>query len=385
MIDKKLLYLLDFDESWHGGINYFVNQIIGLLDTSDIRIFVLANENVAKRINSLLVKEQEKSIEDANVLGVKFISYPDESRWLHFFRSIFCLKRRDIARTVETINPDVIVHMGGLSGIYRDVYQVAWIPDLQHIELPKNFTRFNKLKRTVGYFFLSLYSNKVMLSSKTQENVFNNFFLNIFKGKTFVNRFRVRKVYERKSLEGELLCLSGKKIILFPSAFWVHKNHAIVVNLIKRKICEDCAFVFTGGSDDYRNLEYSKGIRKEISLMQDEYDVYFFSNISNSKIAALLSNTRVLINPSYYEGWSTIVEEAKLYKVPTLLSNIPTHREQFSEYNCGQLFNPDDINDLEDKFKKCMTDALEVHCNEFDYKQVTNDSFQKLLKNYGIK
>ena len=35
-----------------------------------------------------------------------------------------------------------------------------------------------------------------------------------------------------------------------------------------------------------------------------------------------------MINPSRFEGWSTTVEEAKSFGVPTILSDIDVHREQ---------------------------------------------------------
>ena len=34
------------------------------------------------------------------------------------------------------------------------------------------------------------------------------------------------------------------------------------------------------------------------------------------------------LNPSQHEGWSTGVEEAKVFQVPMILSDIPIHREQ---------------------------------------------------------
>jgi glycosyltransferase involved in cell wall biosynthesis len=46
------------------------------------------------------------------------------------------------------------------------------------------------------------------------------------------------------------------------------------------------------------------------------------------------------INPSYFEGWSTTVEEAKSMGKGVLLSDIPVHREQSPQL--GVYFHPDD-------------------------------------------
>ena len=51
----------------------------------------------------------------------------------------------------------------------------------------------------------------------------------------------------------------------------------------------------------------------------------------------LNANCLCLINPSLFEGWSTTVEEAKSFGTPTILSNIPVHKEQLPK---SIFFNP---------------------------------------------
>lgn len=384
MSDKKILYILDFEDSWSGGINYFVNQILGLMCQSDVQVYVLGYSEILNKMQSSF-EEKLYDEEGVQIGYVKFIAYARKSKWLHFLRTMTCIKTPEVKRNITQICPDVVVHMGGVSGKYKNICQVAWIPDFQHIEQPENFSRFNRLKRTIGYFFLSMYSDKVMLSSQNQANVFNKLFFNTFKRKVFINRFRVRMSSDYIPLSEDYSFLAEKEIVLFPSAFWVHKNHRIVLDLIKRQPCRDCVYVFTGGGSDYRDQEYSHALRKEISSMQQSgYKIYFFSNITSEKLASLLANASILINPSYYEGWSTIVEEAKSYNIQVLLSNIATHQEQFGEYKYGQLFNPYDIDDLEKKFKLCLESNSAIKLNGFDYSLLIEDSFKTLLENYEI-
>ena len=54
--------------------------------------------------------------------------------------------------------------------------------------------------------------------------------------------------------------------------------------------------------------------------------------------------SKALINPSFFEGWSTSVEEAKILNKKVLLSDIKVHREQkptksyfFNPYNHVEL------------------------------------------------
>ena len=53
------------------------------------------------------------------------------------------------------------------------------------------------------------------------------------------------------------------------------------------------------------------------------------------------------INPSFFEGWSTTVEEAKYRGKPILLSDLKVHREQAPAK--GVFFDPNDPEDLAKK------------------------------------
>lgn len=66
--------------------------------------------------------------------------------------------------------------------------------------------------------------------------------------------------------------------------------------------------------------------------------------ISYSEVLALMAGAAAVINPSFFEGWSTTVEEAKSMGKVVLLSDIPVHREQAPER--GRYFSPDRPEDL---------------------------------------
>ena len=61
--------------------------------------------------------------------------------------------------------------------------------------------------------------------------------------------------------------------------------------------------------------------------------VKILGNITYNDVVNLIIHSKGLINPSNYEGWSTSVEEAKLYDVPIILSDIDTHKEQIKNQN----------------------------------------------------
>lgn len=71
----------------------------------------------------------------------------------------------------------------------------------------------------------------------------------------------------------------------------------------------------------------------------------------------LINSSAALINPSYFEGWSSTVEEAKTMGALTILSDIAIHREQ--DPTGALYFNPSDTEAL----SKLMQDVLESKIN----------------------
>ena len=57
-----------------------------------------------------------------------------------------------------------------------------------------------------------------------------------------------------------------------------------------------------------------------------------------------MKGARFLIQPSLFEGWGTVLEDAKVLDKTVLLSDIPVHREQMNE-KCT-LFEPHDADEL---------------------------------------
>ena len=50
--------------------------------------------------------------------------------------------------------------------------------------------------------------------------------------------------------------------------------------------------------------------------------------VPREHVFAFFRSCAFYLNPSQHEGWSTGVEEAKVFQVPMILSDIPIHREQ---------------------------------------------------------
>lgn len=235
---------------------------------------------------------------------------------------------------------------------------IYWIPDFQEFYYPSYFSEQELQKREERGMSIVNSPAPLVLSSKSCYNDYIKIFPSKKMGKIYVVPF---VSYIEKELENinESACdsilrkydLNTKKIVLVSNQFWQHKNHIVVLKAIKElalnyPMCE-LQFVFTGGLKDYRNPNYFK---KLTDYMEDEdvkQRLTMLGFIDRFEQLVLMKKANFIIQPSLFEGWGTVVEDAKVLDKLILLSDIPIHHEQMNQ-NC-LLFNPDDPHELASK------------------------------------
>ena len=60
----------------------------------------------------------------------------------------------------------------------------------------------------------------------------------------------------------------------------------------------------------------------------------------------IFRHASVVIQPSLFEGWSTVVEDAKAVGRPIIATDLPVHREQLEGYDPAWLFRPSAAEEL---------------------------------------
>jgi glycosyltransferase involved in cell wall biosynthesis len=117
---------------------------------------------------------------------------------------------------------------------------------------------------------------------------------------------------------------------IISNQFWKHKNHQVVLNaaveLLKRGV--SFQFVFTGKEDDYRNPGYFSSILHFIYEHHLNSNIKMLGLIDRRKQLKLMQHSIAVIQPSLFEGRSTVVEDAKSLGKFVIASDIAVHREQ---------------------------------------------------------
>ena len=212
---------------------------------------------------------------------------------------------------------------------------LAWVPDLQHLQLPELFPRQARWRRELGFRAQIGSGRTILLSSGSAERDCLDFYP-LAKGKTVVVRFATRPpaaLLERDP--GEVIAGYGLPANYFylPNQFYPHKNHALVAVALKILAGQghEAVVAVSGSKHDARGSRAFDAVMRMVRELGLETRFRYLGVIPIAHVYALLRSATALINPSRFEGWSTTVEEAKAFGVPLVLSDIDVHREQAGE------------------------------------------------------
>ncbi len=324
-----------------GGFNYLLNLLTGLtrFESATVRPFLFCGNDAT-----------DSDVEKFEALdGVTVIRSPifQHNRLLSTMLLGVDLEAKDIFSQYQI---DAVFETATFYGWRFPVPTIAWFPDLQHKQMPKLFPWLGWWRREIGFRMQLMSGRYVILSSESAKNDFQRFYPR-YLSQVNVLRFPARITKEEMDINPcELLAsydLPDRYAVL-PNQFWKHKNHAVVVEAIAvlRKKGKKVNVVTTGSHTDPRYPELFDDLTQRMRALGVIDNFYMLGMVPRSHLLALLRTCSVLINPSRFEGWSTIVEEGKALGIPMLLSNLPVHREQAGEQ--AVYFNVDDVDKLAD-------------------------------------
>jgi glycosyltransferase involved in cell wall biosynthesis len=120
------------------------------------------------------------------------------------------------------------------------------------------------------------------------------------------------------------------KFFLLANQFSHHKNHPVVFEAVRRLRAGGVPVVVacTGSTFGFRGNDYLESIEAFLSEHDLKGAVRILDLIPRADQIALMRRAIAILQPSQFEGWSTVVEDAKTLGKPILVSDLPVHREQ---------------------------------------------------------
>ncbi|TKT87647.1 glycosyltransferase family 4 protein [Dyadobacter frigoris] len=333
--------IIDGKVEWMGGINYLKNLLFALsqLENKQIQpILFVGNNTDEKLIKQFedLAEIQRDSLFDR--YSLKWFVYT-------FMRDI--LKRNFLINQIIKKNRIDIFSHSYIYGPDINCYTANWIPDFQHLRLPKLYSRLHLIVRDFRLKSLAKFSNKVILSSYDALSDFKGFCPEFVSKASVIHFVSQVTSFENKNfgyLEKKYK-FTGKYFFL-PNQFWAHKNHKVAFQaiLLAKKQIPEIKLICSGLLSDKRDNNHIQNLIKFIDENQLNANIMLLGLIPFSDVLIFMRHSLSIINPSYFEGWSSTVEEAKSMKKDLILSNIPVHQEQVSI--SGDFFDPDKPEEL---------------------------------------
>jgi glycosyltransferase involved in cell wall biosynthesis len=211
---------------------------------------------------------------------------------------------------------------------------IGWIPDFQHLHLPEFFSPADVQRKNTSMRRLAERATMVMLSSQSAQDDFARFAPE-HAHKARVVSFPSLLVFDALANDPEAARHKynlPEKFVLVANQFWAHKNHALVVQALdilhKRGI--DIPVVMTGLPSDHRDPSNKtlSSLLQAIAVAGLNRQVTILGLVPYNDLINLMRTAAVIIQPSRFEGWSTVVQDALALGRPLLCSDIPVHREQ---------------------------------------------------------
>lgn len=370
---KRIGIIYNYNENWIGGSYYIQNLIrsFNYLPRRDqIKLHILTQDKS-------VFQELKTSTQYPNL---KFIVYPSRyNKWEVLVNKVSkkLFKRKII---VKKIKLDWVFPLYNIpNNLHHIKNLVFWIPDLQEKYLPSFFSKEEITDRHQCYENMMATNNPIVFSSQSALNDFN-FFYPDSKNKKYVISFAVihpdlsrvdfDSVKAKYGIDGEYF--------FSPNQFWQHKNHIAIIEAVKilKERGNKIRIFFTGKEQDYRNPDYANNLKQKVAEYGLESDIIFLGFIDRKDQLVLMKNALAVIQPSLFEGWSTVVEDAKALNQTLIVSNIKVHKEQLNDK--AYFFEPNDYNDLASR----IVEVLESPTNKLQYDLDYKENILKFALNF---
>jgi len=339
----KLGLIYSYNENWIGGTYYIENLVNSLNlveDTKKPQIIVL----IAKPKD----REQFNKRTNYPYIRFRFFTRPN-NYWLA--RIDFLFKRftnRNLFNvTIKKDSIDIIFPYHDKEVFKNVSKKVYWITDFQELHLQEYFTKRELELRHNNRSSIANRNSSVVFSSQHASKDYENNYKS--KGRSYVIPFAVHHPASLPKIEDTLDKYGIEKpYFIVCNQFWQHKNHQVVLESLAILNKKDIKFkvVFTGKDSDHRKGSPFDQLMEMARKSKITEHIIMLGFIPRSDQLALIKGSRAVIQPSFFEGWSTVVEDAKALHTPIILSDIEVHREQ--NPSNALFFDPKDAKALSD-------------------------------------
>lgn len=336
----KLGVIFNFNPIWMGGIIYILNLIrtLDFLDDKDKpEIFLFYRPDL---------KPFADKIKYPHLYLISW-EYPTPIKG--YLQSWLIHKNMFVSGILEKYDLDGLYPLHDYPVKTKsNTRLVSWYADLQHEYYPEFFSKRKVFERTQRIRYILKNTDDLVVSSNAVADDFRKF---------FNPRPEMRMhVYHFVSVIDDLSALDIKEIrakydlsedyFMISNQFHKHKNHRVLLQSLAllKKEGREVQMAMTGRFPNADHSPYMQELHSLIKENKLEPEIKLLGIIPRDEQLLLMKHSRAVIQPSLFEGWSTVIEDAISLQVPVIASSLPVNIEQLGPDGC--YFEPNDYKAL---------------------------------------
>ena len=377
--------IFTYNENWIGGAYYILNIVHALTTIED-----------SKKPHIVVLSSSEKEFDFLKKTTLypylSYFNFPAKAHYSIAERVINKLSRITFKKNIvvkKLPQPDIsfLYPFERESIQIKGLKRVNWIPDFQEEFLPHFFSTEEIADRKEYQKNVVCSGDYAVFSSENARNHFKKLYPNAFAKSTVLHFAVTHPDFSNESIsELKEKHHLPNNYFFAPNQLWAHKNHKVILHAVKHLKDEgmDIVVAFSGKELDYRNQNYVSELKTYINQHKLTENIKFLGFIERTEQLCILKNAIAVIQPSLFEGWSTVVEDTKSIGKHIVLSDLDVHKEQIDKG--VTFFNPNDVNELVDVISHLNENFPEQYQHYYPEKIITfGEQFLQLVEKNKLK
>ncbi len=362
----RLGIVFNFNPKWTGGLIYIMNVVktLNFLEDHDKPTVVV-----------LLNPALQKYVDQIEYPYLEIVPHTFPSVYKGYLFSILQNKNLFVHDLAVSQKLDAVFPMHDYPVKSKlDTKLISWYADLQHFYYPQFFSKRKIMERNARIRFILKNSKDMVVSSQAVKDDFLKFFkipkslnIHIYHFVSIIDNLpdlNFEEIKAKYQLSNDYFMISNQ--------FHKHKNHKVAfeaVAKLKEKGIEVSVAV-TGRFPEKPESEYMQELHDIINKNELQSSVKFLGLIPRGDQLLLMKFAKAILQPSLFEGWSTVIEDARSLQVPVIAANLNVNIEQLKE--TGTYFEPHNVAQLV---------SILGSYPDRDYTKLLYDSYENRMKN----